>query len=353
MNEIKYSHDEPSKQVRLIAFKDLEALFTNEFGEPYTQYRKAWQLAQQGDSIPSFPLSLDFETNNFCNLKCRMCLFSSDLYPDNKRPKGFLNVNSFKRLTDEGSEHALPAMTFGFESEPLLHPHLPQMVEYARSHGVMDIRVGTNGMLLDLDMSKRLIDSGLTRLEISVDAIDPQTYSSIRHGGDYYRLIKNIFTFLELRHNLGLIFPLLRVSFLKLQANEGQLQPFLNFWKNTADYFSIQNLLDYEILESEDTSKNADHQPTSRDFKCVKINQRMYIRYNLTSLPCGYVFGWEGLALADLHETSIYHAWNSAKFRELREIHACGKYWHNHYCKRCVDHTSTGGLDLENTLGTP
>lgn len=350
MSTIAYSHAEPTEQVRLIAYKDLDAVFRRHFGDAYDDYRKAWYAAQDGVIIPKFPLSLDFETNNFCNLKCRMCLFSTDLHPDSGGKHGFLKMPLFKKLVDEGREYGLPAMTFGFESESLLNPDLAQMIGYARKNGVMDIRVGTNGMLLDDDAARRLIDSGLTRLEVSVDAASPATYNHIRQGGNYYRLLKNIFRFLELREKAGTEFPLLRVSFLKLDENRRELPDFINFWRYVADYFSIQNLLDYEIMEKEHEEREESVAREDKDFRCAKINQRMYVRYNGQALPCGYVFGWDTLALGDLNTMSAFDAWNSSKFQELRSIHMQHRYMDNADCYRCVSHTTTGGLEVEREL---
>lgn len=349
MTHLAYSHLEPTDQVRLIAYKDLDAVFRRHFGEAYDAYRHAWYAAQDGDRIPEFPLSLDFETNNFCNLRCRMCLFSTNLHPDAKRQKGFLGMDLFRKLVDEGAEHGLPAMTFGFESESLLNPALADMVAYARRRGVMDIRVGTNGMLLDAEMSKRLIGAGLTRLEVSVDAVSPGTYAEVRRGGNYHRLMRNIFTFLEERDKVGSDFPLLRVSFLKLDANRDELSDFINYWRYVADYFSIQNLLDYEIME-ERHGMSVPPAEAPQDFRCAKINQRMYVRYNGQALPCGYVFGWDGLRLGDLTAMSAHDAWNSPKFRDLRRMHMRRRYMDNPYCLRCVSHTTTGGLEVEREL---
>ncbi|NJB67084.1 MoaA/NifB/PqqE/SkfB family radical SAM enzyme [Desulfobaculum xiamenense] len=351
MSELAYSHHEPTDQVRLIAYKDIDAIFRAQFGQAYDDYRRDWYAAQDGRRIPEFPLSLDFETNNFCNLRCRMCLFSTNLHPDSGGRHGFLKPDLFRRLVDEGHEHGLPAMTFGFESESLLNPDLVDMITYARQHSVMDIRVGTNGMLLDDDMARQLIDSGLTRLEVSVDAIRPETYAAVRKGGNYYRLLRNIFGFLERREAAGSVFPLLRVSFLKLDANRDELADFIGFWRHVADYFSIQNLLDYEIMDFENSLPTQGEQAAQRDFRCAKINQRMYVRYNGQALPCGYVFGWEGLNLGDLNAVSVREAWNSPKFSELRRMHMAHRYMDNEYCLRCVSHTTTGGLMVEDELG--
>jgi MoaA/NifB/PqqE/SkfB family radical SAM enzyme len=139
----------------------------------------------------------------------------------------------------EAQEFALPALTLGLASEPLLSPDPVKRVQEAVKAGIMDIRLGTNGRLLTEPLIEALIDSGLTRLEISLDAVEPITYRAIR-GGDLTALEKRIHYFLDKRAKLGTVWPLLRVSFLRLPLNEGELKPFIKRWSKTADLIATQ-----------------------------------------------------------------------------------------------------------------
>jgi hypothetical protein len=89
-------------------------------------------------------------------------------------------------------------------------------------------------------MIDRLLDTGLTRLEVSVDAADSATYARIRPGGDFAALEESSGLFLAKRARRGQAFPLLRLSFLELDHNRGQLEAFLDRWSGEADLFSIQ-----------------------------------------------------------------------------------------------------------------
>ena len=55
-----------------------------------------------------------------------------------------------------------------------MHPNIVEKVAYADKKGVIDQRIGSNGSLLDTEMAEKLIDSGLSRLEISIDAATPE-----------------------------------------------------------------------------------------------------------------------------------------------------------------------------------
>lgn len=80
------------------------------------------------------------------------------------------------------------------EGEPLLNPHLPDMIRYAKRSEMVDyIDTTTNGSLLTNDLSLRLVEAGLDRINISVDAMsDAQflEFTKTKVNFDYY--VENI-----------------------------------------------------------------------------------------------------------------------------------------------------------------
>ncbi|MFX7589859.1 radical SAM protein, partial [Acinetobacter baumannii] len=57
--------------------------------------------------------------------------------------------------------------------EPLVRKELPQMIERARSkEGIEDVAITTNGLLF-AKRAKELVQAGLNRVNISLDAITP------------------------------------------------------------------------------------------------------------------------------------------------------------------------------------
>ena len=79
--------------------------------------------------------------------------------------------------------------------------------------GILDIYFSTNGILLNKKISTDLIKSGLTRIQISIDAITKETYDKVRPGGNYNKIIENINEFLLIKQNLNARLPLVRVNF--------------------------------------------------------------------------------------------------------------------------------------------
>jgi hypothetical protein len=225
-----------------------------------------------------------------------------------------MDIGLFRRLMDEGRERSLPAVTFGLGSEPLLDPRAPELVRIAVNSGVMDVRLGTNGQALTRELSEALADSGLTRLEVSVDAAGPESYARARPGGDWRRLLANIEGFLDVRAKRGLKWPLLRVSFLKLPANRGELPLFKAAWEGRADMISVQEPIWFpESLLPAPPPLPSPPGPVA----CRQPWQRLGVLEDGSLWPC---CSWHGerLLRGETAEGGVARAWKFGAMASLR-----------------------------------
>jgi hypothetical protein len=307
---LKLVHRPRGGQVVLLEEKDgYLALLSQRFGPRFKKYRQNWARAEERRYLGSFPLSLDLALNSGCQLNCLMCPLKSR--PE-KLKRLFWLPGQYRRLLAEAKEHSLPALTLGLGCEPLLDPQTPQRIKEAVRAGIMDIRLGTNGLLLTEKTIGPLIDSGLTRLEISVDAVKAETYKAIR-GGDLNRLEKMIDLFLNQRSGQKTVWPLLRVSFLKLPQNKGELKQFFKRWQGRADLISIQKPIWFpgSGLTKPGPGK-------IKTVPCGQPWQRLGLDFKTQAWPCCSWYGEELLGL-NFKYFSVYKIWTSKKMTALRQ----------------------------------
>ncbi len=133
-------------------------------------------------SIPRrlYPAKLYVETATTCNLACPMCVKQN--WGDD-RDEGLLAPELFGRIIP-----ALPhleALILNGIGEPLLHPRLESFIGIAKASMPAGSWVGfqSNGLLITPERAESLVASGLDKLCISVDAVHPEVYSSLRSGG--------------------------------------------------------------------------------------------------------------------------------------------------------------------------
>lgn len=103
---------------------------------------------------------------------------SVDAEPD----EGDISADLFCRL--EPAFPRLEGLVLNGIGEPLLHPLLERFVAQARRLMPDSAWIGfqTNGLLLDASRAKHLVDEGVDRICISLDAATPGRFSAIRRG---------------------------------------------------------------------------------------------------------------------------------------------------------------------------
>ena len=126
----------------------------------------------------SDPIFIDIDITNRCNLRCIGCIYHSpeithlDLQNDARHD---ISLNTVYRLASELDSRRTPLIVLQGAGEPLLHPRIDKIIAVLKEQGFR-VTVITNGTLLAPEMNRRLIDSGLDVLKVSVWALTPDQY---------------------------------------------------------------------------------------------------------------------------------------------------------------------------------
>jgi radical SAM protein with 4Fe4S-binding SPASM domain len=308
-------------------------------GTPYLNYRALWKAAEDFRIVTPWPLHLDIDTNYTCNLSCIMCPLGVEGFPVSY-PGKWLDYNLYAKVLREGAAQGLSSIRLGITGEPLFRKDILDFVNLARELGITDIMLITNGLLLKGDLVRNLIEAGLTRLMVSIDAARPETYAQIRRGGDHAQVVENVLGFIHTRQSLGSLLPLLRVSFVKMSLNESELDQFKEFWKSKADYISIQQYSN--ILGSGRTAYHASDRRRISGFRCPEPWQRMSLFVNGDLFPCCSDLG-RLAPLGNATKTTVSRVWTSVAAHRLRLLHQQGQWQDDPTCRRCA--LSSTGLE--------
>ena len=65
-------------------------------------------------------------------------------------------------------------------SEPLLYKNIEKIFQRAQEANIMDVFLFTNGILLNEKNSKIILNSNVSRLFVSIDAVSEDTYNKVR-----------------------------------------------------------------------------------------------------------------------------------------------------------------------------
>lgn len=318
----------------VIGHAESEEKLSKLHGESYIKYRQEFNRAQNLEFNNEYPIQLDFELNYSCNLSCDMCTWSTES-KHNRGKVTWFDFEEYKKIIDKGVENGLKAVRLNFINEPLIRRDITNFIRYAKDAGIVEVYLSTNGMLLTKDFSVKLVESGLTKIQVSIDATTSDVYDIIRQGGDYKKVVSNTKRFIDIRNKMDSIEPQVRVNFVKTDVNIHQLNDFITLWDGVADLIGIQDLVG--IMDKYKSKDN-----TKREFNCTQPFYHMTIRYDGTVLPCCSFFGAE-LPIAKISKDKsidINEVWNSDKINYLRKIHKKGEYWKHPICERCINSTS-------------
>jgi len=189
-------------------------------------YRLKWNLYPRFHYVSSFPLHIDIEVTNKCNLRCTMCVQQSE---EGRKNQGEIDFDMVCRIL-ESIGGRVYSLKFNWRGEPLLYRRLPELIAKAKDSGISEIQINTNGLLLTKKLSRNLIEAGLDRIIFSIDGHSPETYEKIRVGGSYRVLLDNVHGFLKERKLQNTSFPIVRVQMCVGEDNIQEKENFIKHW---------------------------------------------------------------------------------------------------------------------------
>ena len=134
-----------------------------------------------------------------------------------------MQTETYRRLVDGLRGIAsLRSINFWGLGEPLLHPHIAEMVFLAKGLGART-EIVTNGLPLTKEKSAALIEAGLDSIVVSVDGVSPEAYADARSGANLRLVLKNIEQLQTLRIAHPRENPEVALAFVAMRRNVAEL----------------------------------------------------------------------------------------------------------------------------------
>jgi MoaA/NifB/PqqE/SkfB family radical SAM enzyme len=220
------------------------------FRDRFTQYRKGWRgnarFAVENGLHDEYyartgwgPLSLDIEVAAICDLACPFCYRQAIATPDKT-----ITDDLFYRVMDQGAELGVPSVKFNWRGEPLLHPRLPALIDYAKQKSVLETIINTDAVTLTEEKSEALIDAGLDLIVYSFDGGTKETYEKMRPGrfktNHFEDVYANIQRFAEIRARKGARFPRTKIQMVLTADTFREQEQFFDLFAGCVDDVSVK-----------------------------------------------------------------------------------------------------------------
>lgn len=269
------------------------------------------------------------EVSRYCNFQCFICPHKSMKMEE----QGNMSLELFKKIVDDTCQF-IEVYQLYWMGEPFLNKSIMEMIHYLREKSTASIMVSTNGSLLTERLCDEILQSGINKIIIDIDTGDSeQIYDSIRIGGNYPKLIKNVkYLISQNKTNKTEII----LQFLHLKANTEQLYLFKELWKDTACTLRVDWIDTWanQMPELKDLAVEISPYVNEERKACSDLWFRATINHKgQVNLCCHdykglYVFG-------DLNENSLLDIWNSKSLNELRTQQMRDQF--TGLCSNCIE----------------
>ncbi len=262
-------------------------------------------LASGRDHAPRLPEIVQIESTNICNAKCVFCPRD-----EMHRRQGVMEMGLYRKIVDECVDLGIEHVRMHNYGEPFIDRQLVEKVRYAKSRGVPQVGMISNGSLITEEVARGMIESGLDAINVSVDASGREVFERTRVGLKYDKVIANIERLLRLRAELGRIRPKLILSFVRQSDSEDE-RAFIEHWKSRVDKVHVTDLHNWA---------GTLHTRSDVNFPCY----RPWLTFTAlwdgrVALCCADFDGRE--ILGDLRSSTIRDIWNSEPYLRVRRAH--------------------------------
>ncbi|MFV0529387.1 MAG: radical SAM/SPASM domain-containing protein [Lachnospiraceae bacterium] len=183
---------------------------------------------------------------DMCNFQCKFCPTGDHALMKSTagRWHGIMDYTMYTNIIDSLSdyEEKVKVIRLYKDGEPLLNPKLPEMIRYAKESGHCEkVDTTTNGSLLTPELSLRLIEAGIDRINISVEGMNAEQYKDFsRYKLDFQKFVDNI-KFLYTNKQQCEI----NIKISGAVLDEEQKQQFYDTFGDYADGVCIEYPIDY------------------------------------------------------------------------------------------------------------
>ena len=294
----------------------------------YHEYRQAWSDNPKNNKVADFPLNIDLEVTNACNLKCPHCARSQKNWGDNEM--GYIDEAIAKKVIDEIDQEGGYSMKFSLRGEPLLHSSLLKFLEWAKNSRMVDFYFNTNGMLLSQDFSKALVDLQIPRISISVGGWDEESFARCQVGAKMKVVKENIAYLKKYRDENKSVLPKIRIQAVLQEELKPHLDELRSIWEPLADEIG---LVDFR----EETNICNHKGVIAPSFSCNFLWQRLVVLWDGSVYPCLFhgVKDNKDLYLGNVKDRSLKEMWQGPIINKLRKLHKQGLSHKNRGCDSC------------------
>lgn len=275
-----------------------------------------WSRITKKPVHTGYPISISVEPTTSCNLRCPEC--PSGLR-DFSRPTGMLEPDTFKSIVNQVKDRTF-YLTLYFQGEPYLNKDLFNFVEYAESQNIYTSTSTNAHYLHDLN-ARRTVESGLSRMIISIDGTTQETYESYRRGGKLEKVLEGARNIEKWKKQLGSSKPYTIFQFLVVHPNEHQTEEVKQLGKEIGvDEVKFKSAQVYEYKNGNPLIPNKEQYSRYKKQKDGTFELKNKLLNHCWRLWHSCVFTWDGQVVPCCFDKDASHVMGDLKKESFEEL---------------------------------
>lgn len=305
-----------------------------------------------------YPRFIEVEVSTFCNLRCKMCEHTYW-----KEKNQHMSLDQLKQIAEQFPSLKWIGLTGIGES--FLNPDFARMIEYVKSKNLY-LELYDNFFLVNEKFSKVLVENGIDRMIVSLDAATSATYQKIRKGSNFDRVVSNIKNLRKMKKKYNLYYPEIVFHYIISKDNIHEVLKYIDLVKKIMGQEGT-GILFTGVLHAFKEIKEMvvpvpDELVEQVNKKCQKLGIKVawnrnvgevkdpIIRCNEWTMPFVFVDGTvipccagneanqrsfqRKTGMGNILQTPFKQIWNGAKYKSLRKMIHQGKV--PPACKHCT-----------------
>jgi len=247
------------------------------------------------------------------------------------RQTGDMDMQLFRKVVDDCKTVGINNIYLFNFGESLMHPHVFEAIDYVISKEFEAVIISTNGLMLNKEVSDRLIESGIDIINLSINAFSKETYQKICNP-DFEKVQKNCLYLVEQKKKLNRKKPLLIAQMVVIKDNINEFPQFNQFWRDKVDQV---NFIHYEEFDfDKKLTVDGMNIPPERHY-CNRLKRKeCYVLWNGDMTICSNDYDGK-LVGGNVNNRDILEVFNSDAFNQLRALHHKKRWNEKAICKTC------------------
>jgi len=273
------------------------------------------------------PYAVSIEPTTACNLGCPECPSGLKQFT---RDTGRLSEIENKNFLDQLGKN-LFYINYYFQGEPFLNPNFLVFVQEANKRKIYTA-TSTNAHFINAKTAKEIVQSGLSRLIISIDGITQETYENYRIHGILHKVLEGTRAMVEAKKDAQSPTPHIIWQFLVTGKNEHEIDALLEMGDNFGvDEVRLKSIQVYDFENGNDLIPKNQKYSRYKRLPNGKYKMKAGMNNHCWRMWSSAVLTWDGIVvpccfdkdakhqLGRIEDSDFVNIWKSKKYKSLRK----------------------------------